>query len=122
MQFAAGGTVSEAIKAADHGRLSESKSRSIIVQVVSALDYVHRIHKIVHRDLKCDNILLSIEGDAKVADFGVSSVVSPMAKNLYGFVGTPDYMAPEVLCSEGGNYGSAVDYWSLGVILCAFVY
>lgn len=77
--------------------------------------YCH--HKgIVHRDLKPENILLATKGSSspiKLADFGLATYIKP-GQNLHGTVGSPFYIAPEVLA---GGYNEAADIWSTGVIL-----
>ena len=98
--------------------LSESLAATIMKQVFSAVNYLHR-HNIVHRDLKPENVLLEKETDSvtemnlKLIDFG-TSVVVPETGRLREAIGTMYYMAPEVL---DRRYDSKCDIWSLGVIL-----
>ena len=96
---------------------SEKKTAEIMVQVMSAIEYCHN-NKIVHRDLKLENLLYLKKGNEennplKVIDFGLSQIVETK-KKLSSKVGTPYYIAPEVLA---GDYTEKCDIWSAGVIL-----
>eukprot|EP00698_Gefionella_okellyi_P014794 TRINITY_DN4115_c0_g1_i1.p1 TRINITY_DN4115_c0_g1~~TRINITY_DN4115_c0_g1_i1.p1 ORF type:complete len:495 (-),score=79.74 TRINITY_DN4115_c0_g1_i1:373-1857(-) len=99
------------------GCLDETQARKYFQQLISGVDYMHR-HKICHRDLKPENLLLDDEGNLKISDFGFSTTL--MAERLYTAVGTPNYVAPEILTSisnRSGYDGTKVDVWSCGVIL-----
>ncbi|CAF0919846.1 unnamed protein product [Didymodactylos carnosus] len=101
------------------GRLPEDRARKMFQQLVSAIEYLHNL-KIVHRDLKCENILLDSKNDIKVSDFGFSRLM--LEKDLSStFCGSASYAAPEVL--KGTPYiGPPYDCWSLGVVLYIMVY
>ena len=97
-----------------HGRLSEAEARRFFQQIIAAVDYCHR-HKIVHRDLKPENLLLDEHLNIKIADFGLSNIMSD-GNFLKTSCGSPNYAAPEVI--SGKLYaGPEVDVWSCGVIL-----
>lgn len=96
------------------GRMSEDEGRRFFQQIISAVDYCHR-HKIVHRDLKPENLLLDDNLNVKIADFGLSNIMTD-GNFLKTSCGSPNYAAPEVI--SGKLYaGPEVDVWSCGVIL-----
>ncbi|KAF1354734.1 kinase-like domain-containing protein, partial [Delphinella strobiligena] len=98
----------------DHGKLREDQARKFFQQIVCAVEYCHR-HKIVHRDLKPENLLLDDALNVKIADFGLSNIMTD-GNFLKTSCGSPNYAAPEVV---GGKLyaGPEVDVWSCGVIL-----
>jgi carbon catabolite-derepressing protein kinase len=97
-----------------HGKLTEDKARRFFQQIVCAVEYCHR-HKIVHRDLKPENLLLDENLNVKIADFGLSNIMTD-GNFLKTSCGSPNYAAPEVIA--GKLYaGPEVDVWSCGVIL-----
>lgn len=98
----------------EHGRMAEDKARQFFQQIVCAVEYCHR-HKIVHRDLKPENLLLDDQLHVKIADFGLSNIMTD-GNFLKTSCGSPNYAAPEVI--SGKLYaGPEVDVWSCGVIL-----
>ncbi|KAF9417661.1 Protein kinase [Podila epigama] len=98
----------------DKTRLSEDEARRFFQQIVCAIEYCHR-HKIVHRDLKPENLLLDPSMNVKIADFGLSNIMTD-GDFLKTSCGSPNYAAPEVI--SGKLYaGPEVDVWSCGVIL-----
>ena len=98
----------------NHGKLHEDKARKFFQQIVCAIEYCHR-HKIVHRDLKPENLLLDDAFNVKIADFGLSNIMTD-GNFLKTSCGSPNYAAPEVI--SGKLYaGPEVDVWSCGVIL-----
>ena len=97
-----------------HGKMSEDKARRFFQQIVCAVEYCHR-HKIVHRDLKPENLLLDNDLNVKIADFGLSNIMTD-GNFLKTSCGSPNYAAPEVI--SGKLYaGPEVDVWSCGIIL-----
>ena len=98
----------------NHGKMTEEKARRFFQQIVCAVEYCHR-HKIVHRDLKPENLLLDKDLNVKIADFGLSNIMTD-GNFLKTSCGSPNYAAPEVI--SGKLYaGPEVDVWSCGVIL-----
>lgn len=96
------------------GRMSEDEARRFFQQIISAVEYCHK-HKIVHRDLKPENLLLDENLNVKIADFGLSNIMTD-GNFLKTSCGSPNYAAPEVI--SGKLYaGPEVDVWSCGVIL-----
>ncbi|XP_063333113.1 STE20-like kinase b isoform X2 [Pelmatolapia mariae] len=99
--------------------LTEPQIRVVCRQTLQALVYLHE-NKIIHRDLKAGNILLTLDGDVKLADFGVSAKNTKTLQRRDSFIGTPYWMAPEVVMCETSKdrpYDYKADIWSLGVTL-----
>lgn len=84
--------------------------------MAGALEYCHSKH-VIHRDIKPENLLLSLGGELKIADFGWSVVAHNKRRET--LCGTPDYLPPEMV--EGKKHDSAVDIWSLGVLMYEFL-
>ncbi|KAM6171986.1 serine/threonine-protein kinase SIK2 isoform 1-T1 [Erethizon dorsatum] len=103
---------------ANHGRLNESEARRKFWQILSAVDYCHG-RKVVHRDLKAENLLLDNNMNIKIADFGFGNFFKS-GELLATWCGSPPYAAPEVF--EGQQYeGPQLDIWSMGVVLYVLV-
>ncbi|XP_043936930.1 serine/threonine-protein kinase SIK2 [Protopterus annectens] len=103
---------------ANHGRLSEPEARRKFWQILSAVEYCHS-RKIVHRDLKAENLLLDSNMNIKIADFGFGNFYKA-GEPLATWCGSPPYAAPEVF--EGQQYeGPQLDIWSMGVVLYVLV-
>ncbi|CAH8497932.1 unnamed protein product [Schistosoma rodhaini] len=116
MEYAENGEVFDHLVA--HGRMKEREARAAFRQIVSAVEYCHQ-KKIVHRDLKAENLLFDGYYNIKLADFGFSNLFDG-SKKLDTFCGSPPYAAPELF--QGRKYdGPEVDVWSLGVILYTLV-
>ncbi|KAL4574703.1 hypothetical protein LXL04_021539 [Taraxacum kok-saghyz] len=98
-----------------NGVFSESEAFSVFSPLISAISYCHRLG-IAHRDIKPDNVLFDSRGKLKLADFGSAEWFGMNEwTTMTGVVGTPYYVAPEVL--SGREYNEKVDVWSAGVIL-----
>ncbi|XP_071778159.2 STE20-like serine/threonine-protein kinase isoform X4 [Centroberyx gerrardi] len=118
IEFCAGGAV-DAIMLELERPLTEPQIRVVCKQTLEALAYLHE-NKVIHRDLKAGNILLSLDGDVKLADFGVSAKNTKTLQRRDSFIGTPYWMAPEVVMCETSKdrpYDFKADIWSLGVTL-----
>jgi serine/threonine protein kinase len=117
MEHMAGGDLSQFVKAKGH--LSEAEARQVLSQIVEGVAVVHR-NRILHRDLKLDNILLDAKhSKVKLCDFGICRVVK-RGQVITDISGTPAYVAPEVIAGLGYE-GYASDVWSLGVLLYALL-
>uniref|UniRef100_A0A674N9A0 non-specific serine/threonine protein kinase n=1 Tax=Takifugu rubripes TaxID=31033 RepID=A0A674N9A0_TAKRU len=94
---------------------SEERARFYGAEIVSALDYLHAERNVVYRDLKLENLMLDKDGHIKITDFGLCKEGIKDGATMKTFCGTPEYLAPEVL--EDNDYGRAVDWWGLGVVM-----
>jgi mitogen-activated protein kinase kinase kinase len=116
LEYISGGSIGSCLR--KHGKFEEPVVASLTRQTLSGLAYLHR-EGILHRDLKADNILLDLDGTAKISDFGISKKTD----NIYGndktnsMQGSVFWMAPEVIRSQGEGYSAKVDIWSLGCVV-----
>eukprot|EP00756_Hemistasia_phaeocysticola_P060987 Hpha_TRINITY_DN447_c0_g1::TRINITY_DN447_c0_g1_i1::g.27711::m.27711/K17533/MAP3K19, YSK4; mitogen-activated protein kinase kinase kinase 19 len=131
LEFVTGGSVGAVVrnvKKHGGGRLPGRVARKYCTQVLQGLQYLHEDlpgkPAVVHRDIKGDNILLSTDGDCKLADFGTAKMMGAVgrgqatAEGAKTMVGTPFWMAPEVISPEAtGGYGTECDIWSLGCVM-----
>ncbi|KAK6162227.1 hypothetical protein DH2020_002068 [Rehmannia glutinosa] len=116
MPFMAEGSCLHLMKIAYPEGLEESAIGSILKETLKALEYLHR-HGHIHRDVKAGNILMDSNGEVKLADFGVSACLfdrGDRQRSRNTFVGTPCWMAPEVL-QPGTGYDFKADIWSFGI-------
>ncbi|KRT80237.1 protein kinase [Oryctes borbonicus] len=115
LEFASKGELYNHLKKSPHGRFPENKSAKYTYQVADALDYCHRNH-VIHRDIKPENLLLTADGNVKLADFGWSVHAPSLRRNT--MCGTLDYLSPEMV--EGKEHGHHVDNWCLGMfVICS---
>ncbi|XP_067934486.1 serine/threonine-protein kinase 10-like isoform X2 [Watersipora subatra] len=118
IEFCEGGAI-DSIMVDLEKSLTEQQIQYVAHELCTALDYLHN-HKVVHRDLKAGNILLTIDGQVRLADFGVSAKNTKTVQRRSSFIGTPYWMAPEVIMCETSQdltYDFKADIWSLGATL-----
>lgn len=112
MPFIRGGNLIKLVE--KHDKLSEKTIKMYIAQLAHAISHLHD-QKIIHRDIKLDNIMIEENGYLKLIDFGVSKkLINETTKTT---VGTTLYMAPEII--QRLEYGVSVDWWALGVVTYA---
>ena len=116
MEYICAGDLLSYIK--KRGKLTEQVAKFIFKQIVLTLQYIHE-HNIVHRDIKLDNILIDLDNNIKICDFGVSKIIKNN-ESMIEQCGTPAYIAPEILLNRGYE-GFGVDIWSSGVVLYAML-
>mmetsp|Transcript_1967 Transcript_1967/g.7052 ORF Transcript_1967/g.7052 Transcript_1967/m.7052 type:complete len:718 (+) Transcript_1967:157-2310(+) len=111
MEYCGGGSVAGLMEASKVP-LTEQQIAYILLHALRGLRYLHDMYK-VHRDIKCGNILLTERGEVKIADFGVAAQLTRTISKRNTFIGTPHWMAPEVI--EQNSYDAKVDVWALGI-------
>ena len=114
IEYAARGELFKILR--DCERFDEETAARYIVQMADAIDYCHSKH-VIHRDIKPENIMVGLNGELKVADFGWS-VHAPSSRRTT-LCGTLDYLPPEMI--EGQDHDASVDIWSIGILLYEFL-
>jgi MAP/microtubule affinity-regulating kinase len=116
MEYINGGNLFSFVK--KRRKLSEKTAKYLFKQIILGIQHIHS-HKIVHRDIKLENILIDLNNNIKICDFGIGKILTYNKQLLYDKCGTPMYMAPEILLSSKnhGYEGYPVDIWSAGISL-----
>ncbi|KAJ3492808.1 hypothetical protein NLG97_g5141 [Lecanicillium saksenae] len=114
-EYCAGGSVATLMRPTAPGGLQEKWIIPILREVAEAIHWVHGAG-IIHRDLKCANVLITEVGDVQLCDFGVAGVIETKFDKRTTFIGTPHWMAPE-LFDEQAAYGTEVDIWAFGCMV-----
>uniref|UniRef100_A0A673JYF8 non-specific serine/threonine protein kinase n=1 Tax=Sinocyclocheilus rhinocerous TaxID=307959 RepID=A0A673JYF8_9TELE len=117
MEFCGAGSVTDLIKNTKGNSLREDWTAYISREILRGLTHLHH-HKVIHRDIKGQNVLLTENAEVKLVDFGVSAQLDRTVSRRNTFIGTPYWMAPEVIaCDENpdATYDYKSDLWSLGI-------
>ncbi|XP_036392396.1 serine/threonine-protein kinase PAK 4 [Megalops cyprinoides] len=115
MEFLEGGALTDIVT---HTRMNEEQIATVCLSVLKALSVLHT-QGVIHRDIKSDSILLTQDGRIKLSDFGFCAQVSKEVQRRKSLVGTPYWMAPELISRL--PYGPEVDIWSLGIMVIEMV-
>ncbi|KAH7416988.1 STE/STE20/YSK protein kinase [Cadophora sp. MPI-SDFR-AT-0126] len=111
-EYCGGGSVATLMKPTSPGGLHEKWIIPILREVAVAISWVHQAG-IIHRDIKCANVLITEQGEVQLCDFGVAGVIESKLDKRSTIIGTPHWMAPELFGSSP-SYGSEIDIWAFG--------
>ncbi|XP_034483327.1 serine/threonine-protein kinase Nek3 [Drosophila innubila] len=115
MEYASNGTIRNVIQQTrSAGGVASARLLRYFSDMIIGLEYLH-IRHVIHRDIKPENMLLDANDRVKFADFGISNIHTPLKELPWRVLGTPLYMAPEIMC--GGKCDFKSDIWSLGLVL-----
>lgn len=117
MEYCGAGSVTDLVKSTKGQSLKEEWIAYICREILRGLSYLHS-NKVIHRDIKGQNVLLTDNAEVKLVDFGVSAQLDRTIGRRNTFIGTPYWMAPEVIaCEENpdATYDNRSDLWSLGI-------
>jgi serine/threonine protein kinase len=114
LEFMGGGSLTTVLEQFPTITLTEPQIAYICLESLKALSYMHSLHRL-HRDIKSDNILLGDNGEVKLADFGFATQLTIKQMKRNTVIGTPYWMAPELI--ESHDYGPKVDVWSMGIMV-----
>jgi len=114
MEFMDGGCLTDILEEFEYVQMSTSSIAYVCRESLQGLAYLHSYHRI-HRDIKSDNLLLTTNGEVKLADFGYAAQLTEGKNKRNTIVGTPYWMAPELI--RGQEYTAKVDIWSLGIMV-----
>ncbi|PNS20410.1 hypothetical protein CAC42_5860 [Sphaceloma murrayae] len=114
--YCSGGSVHTLMKSSDEPGLEEDFIIPIARELAVALKHVHEAG-VIHRDIKCGNVLVSEDGNLQLCDFGVAAVIETDASKRSTIIGTPYWMAPEMHADMEQGYGQEIDCWAFGCTL-----
>ncbi|KAI6238975.1 Protein kinase domain-containing protein [Aphelenchoides fujianensis] len=116
LEYCANGNLADFVERTEGCALGEAEAVGFLRQLLNAVEYIHTVHDVLHRDIKPGNVLLSSNYTVKLADFGLACTVEECRRRL-SVCGTPNYVSPEIIRFRGHSFAS--DYWA---IACTFFF